>query len=463
MANKVKITSPVDNSILAERMLATDQEIRQRIQASVTAQKLWAEIPLGEKARLCSRAIDSLVQNAEEIGLEITRQMGRPVQYAADELKGVQQRAQYMIEIAQSELDDINVPKKTGYTRFIRRTPLGVVLTIAPWNYPYLTAVNSVIPALMAGNTVILKHSTQTLLCAERYYQAFKAAGLPEGVFQYLHLDHKGTAELIQQREIAFISFTGSVAGGKATEQSAAGRFKGVALELGGKDPAYVCENAPIIQTVEKLADGSFYNSGQSCCGVKRVYAHTEVYQEVVEQFIHQTKQYHLGNPLDPQTTLGPMVNSEAADKVRQQIRQAVTQGATPCINSQSFAANKIGTPYMAPQVLINVNHSMDIMGNETFGPLVSIMEVDNDEQAIRLMNDSHYGLTASLWTPDTRRAIALGDALETGTVFMNRCDYLDPALAWVGVKDSGRGCALSILGYQQLTRPKSFHLKTRF
>ncbi len=459
--NVIKIVSPIDGTVIAERKLATEDEVNSTLQCAVAAQVQWKSTAISERAKLCHKAIACIVAKSAEIAREITLQMGRPIKYAAGELSGLEERASYMIDIAEHELADTPVENKAGFTRFIRREPLGVVLTLAPWNYPYLTAVNSIIPALMAGNSVVLKHSTQTLLCAERFYQAFEQAGLPAGVFQYLHLNHEKTAELIKHENINYVSFTGSVEGGKAIEQAAAGLFKSVALELGGKDPAYVMADAEINYSVENLVDGAFFNSGQSCCGIERIYVHEDNYEEFVEKYVSRVNLYRLGNPLDQATTLGPMVNSKAAHFVCEQIRQAVSMGAKTCIDEIRFSASQANTPYRAPQVLIDVDHTMSIMKDETFGPVVGIMKVSSDNQAIELMNDSSYGLTASLWTNNVDKAIETGDLLQTGTVFMNRCDYLDPALPWVGVKQSGRACSLSKLAYQQLTRPKSFHLKT--
>lgn len=457
----LSIISPIDGSVVAERMQASGAEIDAALAAATAAQPQWAALPVAERAQFCRRAIDAMLEQGAVIAEEITRQMGRPLQHAPGELRGLEERARYMIDAAAGELADIILPQKDGFTRYIRREPLGVALVIAPWNYPYLTAVNAIIPALMAGNSVLLKHSHQTLLCAERFQEAFAAAGLPGGVFQYLHLNHADTARLIQHPGIGFVSFTGSVSGGADVEQAAAGLFKSVALELGGKDPAYVRPDADLNYAVEQLVDGAFFNSGQSCCGIERIYVHDSLYKEFVEAYVALTKQYRLGNPLDPQTTLGPMVNARAATHVRVQIEKAIDMGATACIGTELFPANAPGTPYLAPQVLINVDHGMEVMTEESFGPVVGIMPVCDDAQAVELMNDSKYGLTASIWTRDERQAAALGARLKTGTVYMNRCDYLDPALAWVGVKQSGRGCALSKLGYQQVTRPKSFHLKT--
>jgi acyl-CoA reductase-like NAD-dependent aldehyde dehydrogenase len=401
------------------------------------------------------------VERADKMGEELAWQMGRPIAYTPNEIRrGFQERALYMCSIAESALADLRLEAKAGFERFIRREPLGVVLVVAPWNYPWLTSVNAVAPALLAGNAVVLKMAQQTPLVAERYAQAFAAAGLPAGVFQYLHLDHTQTARVINDVRIAFVAFTGSVPGGHAVQRAAAERFIATGLELGGKDPAYVRADAPLAATIEDLVDGSFFNSGQSCCGIERIYVHHSVYRPFVDGFVELTRKYRLGNPLDKETTLGPMVRADAAASVRAQIGEALGRGAKALIDTKSFPADKEGTPYVAPQVLVNVDHGMQVMTEETFGPVVGIMAVESDEQAIELMNDSRYGLTASIWTTDRDAALAIGDRIETGTWFMNRCDYLDPALAWTGVKDSGRGCTLSRLGLEAFTRPKSFHLK---
>ena len=402
--------------------------------------------------------VEWCVARADAIGEELTRQMGRPIAYAPNEIRrGFQERALYMASIAEQSLQEISVEKGK---RFIRREPLGVVLVVAPWNYPWLTSVNAIVPALLAGNAVILKMAQQTPLVAERYAEAFQAAGFPHGVFQYLHLSHEQTAKVIADPRIGFVAFTGSVPGGHAVQQAAAARFVATGLELGGKDPAYVRADAPFDYTVENVVDGTYFNSGQSCCGVERIYVARPLFGRFVDAFVDLTKKYRLANPLDKATTLGPMVRTEAANLVRSQIREALGKGARALIDPKSFPADREGTPYLAPQVLVDVNHGMQVMTEESFGPVVGIMPVDSDEEAIRLMNDSRYGLTASIWTSDADAAVRIGGEIETGTCFMNRCDYLDPALAWTGVKDSGRGCTLSRLGLEAFTRPKSFHLR---
>ena len=454
---KQRTVTPVDGSVYAERELAGARTIENALEAAVRAQAAWRRAPLAERAAIVRRMVEWCVARVDELGAELAWQMGRPRAQSPNEIRrGFQERALYLCGIAEEALADIKVQKKEGFERFIRREPHGVVLVVAPWNYPWLTSVNAVVPALLAGNGVILKMAAQTPLVAERYAQAFDAAGLPQGVFQFLHMDHASTARVIGDARIAYVAFTGSVPGGHAVQRAAAGRFVGTGLELGGKDPAYVRPDAPLAATVENLVDGSYFNSGQSCCAVERIYVHRTIFQPFVDAFVDVAKAYRLGNPLEPATNLGPMVRTEAADNVRAQLADAVQRGAKKLLNLKDQA----GTPYLPPEVLVDVHHGMALMTEETFGPAIGIQPVADDEEAIRLMNDSRYGLTASIWTLDLDAALRIGERVETGTWFMNRCDYLDPALAWTGVKDSGRGCTLSRLGLETFTRPKSFHLK---
>lgn len=454
--------SPVDGSVYVERELASAEQIESALQRAVAAQVIWKQTPLAERAAICERMVQYMLDHAEAIATEISWQMGRPIRYTPGEItRGFQERARHMIAIAADALQDIPAAPKADFQRFIRREALGVVLVLSPWNYPFLTSVNSIVPALMAGNSVLMKHSDQTPLVAERYSEAFRAAGMPEGVVQHLHMTHADVGEVIDDARIAFVAFTGSVAGGHAVQQAASQRFIATGMELGGKDPAYVRPDADLNYAIENIVDGAFFNSGQSCCGIERIYVHQDVYADFVEGAVALTKQYVLGNPLDAETTLGPMVRTRAAEFVRQQIQAAVGQGAKALIDPVLFPASRAGTPYLAPQILVDVQHGMEVMREESFGPVVGIMKVKDDAEAVALMNDSSYGLTASIWTRDVEAAIALGDQVQTGTWYMNRCDYLDPELAWTGIKDSGRGCTLSVLGYESLTRPKSFHLRT--
>jgi len=458
----IQTISPVDGSIYVERSLASEHDIQLALKNAKLAQAAWKSKQIAERAEICERAVQYFETHSDEIAEQISWQMGRPIAYTAGEIKGLAERARYMISIADTALADHHPKAQPGFTRFIRRQPLGVVFTLAPWNYPLLTTVNSVIPALMSGNSVILKPSAQTPLCGEIFETAFKAAGLPDHVLQCLFLSHSSTTHIIESGNVDFVCFTGSVAGGQAVEKAAAGSFLGLGLELGGKDPAYVREDADLAYTVEQLVDGAFFNSGQSCCGIERIYVHESLYETFIKDFSEQVNNYILGNPLETSTTLGPVVRTNAANWVRQQINDAVKAGAKTLIQPSNFPLDDGQGPYLAPQVLVNVDHSMSVMREESFGPVVGIMKVASDTEALALMNDSDLGLTASIWTADEVKALDLGDKLQTGTVFMNRCDYLDPALAWTGVKNTGRGETLSALGYDQLTRTQSFNFKTK-
>lgn len=463
MTDVMQLVSPVDGSVYAERPIASEAEVGRVFRLARIAQKAWAKTPLETRIGYCLKALDALLAMRPRIAEELTWQMGRPIRYTPFELNGVEQRTRHMATIAADSLAPLDSGLEfgdSGAHRYISREPLGTVFVVAPWNYPYLTTVNSVMPALMAGNAVVLKHSDQTLLVAERFQDAFDAAGLPEGVFQHIVLSHEQTAAVIAARKVDMVAFTGSVAGGAAMERAAAGTFIPINLELGGKDPAYIRPDAKLDFAIENVADGAFFNAGQCCCGIERIYVHEKVYDDFVDGFVDLATTYVLGNPTDPAVTLGPMARARGAATVREQIAAALRGGAVAHIDPKSFAADKEGTPYIAPQVLTSVNHQMDFMTEETFGPAVGIMKVRDDAEALELMNDSKYGLTASLWTEDIDAAEAIGRDLETGTVFVNRCDYLDPGLTWTGVKDTGRGAALSPLGFHGLTRPKSWYVR---
>ena len=458
MADTVKIISPVDGSVYAERPLASGAEIEAAVSKAKAARKAWGEVTVRERAKFLSHFVDAILLKNDEIVPELAWQMGRPIRYK-NEMRGLEERSRHMIAIAEQELVPSLRPDKPGFRRWIAREPLGTVMVIALWNYPFLTACNSIVPALMAGNAVILKHATQTLLVGERFAEAMKAAGLPDGLFQNLVLGHSETEKLIASGEIDHVNFTGSVEGGRRIERAAAGTFASLGLELGGKDPAYVRPDAKLDYAVENLVDGSFFNSGQSCCGVERIYVHKDVYDKFVDGFVEVSKGWTLGNPLDPNTVVGPMAAPKFADLVREQTAEALRKGATAHLKSKA-ANDKPGSPYLAPEVLTGVNHQMAVMREESFGPVVGIMKVADDDEAVTLMNDSPYGLTASIWTDDLDAAGKLGARIETGTVYANRCDYLDPALVWTGVKETGKGGALSEIGYQNLSQPKSYHFK---
>ncbi|GJE94023.1 succinate semialdehyde dehydrogenase [Phanerochaete sordida] len=464
--------TPHSQKPLVERTYPSEAELDATIQRAAEGQKQWAKVSLQERIQIGRKFMEEFKKMSDEIPMELTQQMGRPVSQGAGEVRGMLERSEYMLSIAESSLSDVSLADtdKPGFRRYIKRTPLGVVLVIAPWNYPYLVSINAVLPAIVAGNAVLLKPSPQTPLTAERFAAALTRAGVPPACIQVLHLSPALTTRAVQHPAVDFVSFTGSVVGGQAVEKAAveARGFKGVALELGGKDPAYVRPDADLEYTVGELVDGAFFNSGQSCCAIERIYVHQDVYEPFVAKFVELTKKYKLGDPTQPDTNLGPVVSLASAARIRKQVADAVKAGATALVPEELFAAAEPGTTYIAPQVLVNVDHTMEVMTEETFGPVVGIQKVASDAEALALMNDSPYGLTASVWT-DAGNAESLrvfeevfAEGVEAGTVFLNRCDYLDPALAWTGVKNSGRGVSLSKFGYDQLTRAKSVHMKLR-
>ncbi|WP_309664504.1 aldehyde dehydrogenase family protein [Tabrizicola sp.] len=454
----IELISPVDGSVYATRMPLTPEAATAAVARAKAAQKPWAARPLAERIALVKAGVAKLNEMKDVIVEEIAWQMGRPTRFGG-EFGGVNARTEYMSDIAAATLSPSMVEDSDKFRRYIAREPVGVVFIVAPWNYPYLTTINTLVPALVAGNSVVLKHASQTMLVGERLAEAFHAAGIPADVFQNVVLDHATTEALIAARSFGFVNFTGSVGGGQAMERAAAGTFTPLGLELGGKDPAYVRADANLDAAVDTLMDGAMYNAGQCCCGIERIYVHESLYDAFVEKAVAWVKTLKLGNPFDADSTLGPMANKRFAAVVRSQIAEAIAAGAKPLIDPALFPADD-GGAYLAPQVLVDVDHSMRVMMEESFGPVVGIMKVKDDAEALRLMNDSPYGLTASVWTQDYDTAAALGQQIETGTVFMNRADYLDPALCWTGCKDTGRGGSLSYLGFHSVTRPKSYHLK---
>jgi len=458
MTETAKLISPIDGRVYAERPVATAAEIEAAVARGNAARRAWAEVTVRERGKFLSHFLDALLEMNDEIVPELAWQMGRPVRFGG-ERKPLEERGRHMIAIAEEALAPTEKADRAGFRRWLSREPLGTVMVIAPWNYPFLTANNTILPALMAGNSVILKHATQTLLVGERFVMAAKAAGLPEGLFQNLVLNHADTEKLIGSGQIDHINFTGSVEGGRRIERAAAGTFATLGLELGGKDPAYVRPDANLDFSVENLVDGSFYNSGQCCCGIERIYVHADVYDRFVDGFVAEAGKWTLGDPFDADTIVGPMAQGRFADLVRDHTSEALRKGATAHLATRD-ERDRPNSPYIAPQVLTEVNHQMAVMREESFGPVVGIMKVADDEEAITLMNDSPYGLTASIWTEDLDSAARIGVRVETGTVFANRCDYVDPGLVWTGVKDTGKGASLSEVGYANLTRPKSFHLR---
>lgn len=456
----IRCVSPVNGEVYAEREALGLDAAHAAVARARAAQPAWAALPLDDRIARVMKGIEALNGLKDKVVEELAWQMGRPVRYGG-EYGGINERADYMSSIARDALAPMVTQSDANFERRIEWQPQGVVFVVAPWNYPYMTALNSIVPSLIAGNVVMLKHASQTLLVGERIAEAMHAGGVPEDVFQNVVLDHSTTEALIAARSFGFVAFTGSTGGGAAMERAAAGTFTNMALELGGKDPGYVMEDADIDWAVDTLMDGAMFNAGQSCCGIERIYVHEKLYDDFVERAADWVNQgMVLGNPFDEDTTIGPMAHVRFAKVAREQTAEAVAAGAKPLIERQFFPADDGQGAYLMPQVLTGVDHSMRVMREETFGPVVGIMKVSGDDEALGLMNDSDFGLTASLWTSDPDRAAALSRRIETGTVFMNRADYVDPAGVWSGVKDTGRGGSMSVLGYRAVTRPHTIHFR---
>ncbi|GAA5905469.1 hypothetical protein JCM5296_005880 [Sporobolomyces johnsonii] len=461
--------SPITGSPIVTRPLpSSTAPLDALVARSHAAHLKWRKTPLADRIQLITQGIKALAARADELAPELTEQMGRPIRYAKAEFTTFEDRAMWLINHAEKALRDeiVGEDRPEGFKRVIRRAPLGVCLLVAPWNFPYMTQVNALIPALLAGNAVLLKPSPQTPLVAERIQESFLAAGLPADLLQTLHLTPAQMDHLVGHPLVPFVSFTGSVGVGQRVEQVAAeaaakgGVFKVVGLELGGKDAAYVREGCDPAYAAENLVDGAMFNSGQSCCAVERVYVHESVYDKFVDEAVRVAKEYHLGDPREESTTLGPVISLRSAATIREHIAEAVSRGARALIPESDFPEAKEGTTYVAPQVLVDVDHGMKVMSEETFGPVMGVMKVKSDEEALSMINDSNYGLTCSVWTTDEAAFERLVDDIDVGTVFMNRCDYLDPSLPWTGVKHSGRGVSLSRYGFDAVTRAKSLHIR---
>ncbi len=457
MVSQLELINPANGEKFRELPYHNWEEAKSLLVKAGNTQKQWKHTEISERIHLVKAAMDYFRDNKHSIAEDITQQMGKPISQSMNEVMGMIHRAEVCCDLAEDALKDITLPEANGLRRFIKREPLGVVLDIAAWNYPLLIAVNVIAPAVLAGNTVAIKHSSLTPLCGKAFEDAFKFAGAPDGLVTSLIMDHQTTEQVIQSGLIQHLSFTGSVAGGRRVKASAGSQFIETGLELGGKDPAYIRGDADLDLTISNVMDGVFYNAGQSCCAVERIYVHESLFNEFVDGAMSFMNKLVIGDPMDKSTDMGPLAQNSGIDTVIAQLEDAEKKGAE--ITFYSGVLPK-GKKFIQPAILTNVNHDMAVMLDETFGPIIGIMAVNSDDQAIKLMNDSPFGLTASVWTKDAEKAIEIGNQIETGTFFQNRCDVLDPALPWVGVKDSGKGYTLSALGLQQLTRPKSFNFK---
>ncbi|KAJ5657259.1 uncharacterized protein N7484_000908 [Penicillium longicatenatum] len=464
MTNQVRTINPANHEVIFEHPGTSLAEATKIATASKQAFESYRATTLDERKKIVARALEVLASRIDVLAKEITTQMGRPIRYCAGEIKTAILRSEHLIDIAEQSLADLPGKPEANFKRMVKHVPVGPVLIAGAWNYPYLTTVNALVPALLAGNSVILRPSPQVPLFGNRLLEIFTEAGLPQNVLQVIHIGSLDVLDQIAQLpEIQSVSFTGSTAGGLRLREATARQIKPVHLELGGNDPAYVRPDVDVKDVAENLVDGAVFNSGQSCCSVERVYVHEKVYDAFVLAVQEELKSYKLGDPQDATTTTGPVISAVAKEKIQSHIDDALSKGAviaTPENATFSVAKTADKGNWLAPVVLTNVNHSMLTMKEETFGPVMPIMKVSSDDEAVQLMNDSDYGLTASVWTKDIAAGEELIDRIEAGTVFINRCDYPAPDLAWTGWKMSGLGCTLGPRAYDGFTKLKSYHIK---
>ncbi|KAL8936120.1 MAG: hypothetical protein Q9211_004338 [Gyalolechia sp. 1 TL-2023] len=463
MSSEVITTiSPATNAPILTRQGLADSDIALLPATATQAFGDYRLTSLHRRKTIVTNALRLLKDRQHVLAKELAEQMGRPIAYGTKEITTAVARGEYLLTISEGALKDSPGEPEHGFKRYIRKVPVGPVLILFAWNYPYLILVNSLIPALLAGNSVILKPSPQTPTIAEHIQDIFSEAGLPSNVIQYFHCGSLQRLEsIVKSPQIRLVCFTGSVAGGLAVQRAAANRIVSVGLELGGKDPAYVRADVDVRWAAEEIVDGAVFNSGQSCCSIERVYVAEKIHDQFVTAVQDVLRGYRLGSPFDESTNVGPVVSKKAAEAIRAHIKDALDKGAvnaTP--DNHSFSHPPPDGNYVPPTLLTNVTHDMDVMNEETFGPVIPVMKVGDDDEALRMMNDSEFGLTASIWTSDVSTGESLAQEVEAGTVFVNRCDFPSPDLAWTGWKNSGKGVSLSKFGFEQFVRLKSLHVK---
>lgn len=444
------VISPIDNSEYLTRTFHEWSEVQSKLTSAQEAYESWVKRPLEERLAILRKWVDLLAGQRIEAAEELTYQMGRPHSEAPLEMDAFVERARRVLDKASTVSLRQDEHEDGTLTSYMRQEALGVVLVHAAWNYPYIIAAHSVVPALAVGNSVLLKYSNQTPLCGLRLEKAFLESGGPEGVLQAILLPRSQAQKLWTHDSIAQVAVTGALP--NENKRPNRRRHVGRGLDLGGKDPAYVRADANLEETSTQLVRAAFSNAGQSCCGVERIYVQDTVHDNFVEALKTKVESLQLGDPRKPDTTLGPMVRFQSALALHDQVNTTIRQGATPLLpNLPPERA------YFHPQILVDVNHEMNLMTEETFGPAVGVMRVKDDEEAVRLMNDSRYALGCSIWTNDVELGVEIAQRVKTTTLHINRCDFLDPAIAFLGVNDSPRGFTLSHFGFQMLTSSRYY------
>lgn len=450
------ITNPANGSTIKEIPEDTPATIAAKFTQAKSAQKQWAETPLATRKAAIQKFRDKLDTSKTELASLLTAEVGKPLSQSLNEINGALGRIDFFLNECESATKDETVFNDSKMREVISHEPLGVIANISAWNYPYLVGSNVFIPALLTGNTVLYKPSEFATLTGLAITDLLHESGIPKDVFIPVVGGGIAGAELMKQN-LNGVFFTGSYATGKKIAETVAPRLTKIQLELGGKDPTYVCEDADVKAAAESTADGAFYNNGQSCCSVERIYVHTGIYAQFVEHFVTTVKGFVTGDPTDAKTYIGPLTRAPQLAVIEAQIADAVHKGAKILTGGK-----RVSGPgnYFEPTVLVGVNHTMDIMREESFGPVIGIQEVKSDEEALALMNDTAYGLTAGVYTQNETRARKILAEANAGSVYWNCCDRVSPRLPWSGRGHSGMGATLSKYGIQTFTQLKAWHLR---
>jgi acyl-CoA reductase-like NAD-dependent aldehyde dehydrogenase len=452
----MKIINPATEELIKEVQEDSKASIQEKFEAAKTAQKAWAKVPLKERVACIAKFNELMLANADKIAAELTAEVGKPLDQAKGEINGGVGRSQYFVDNSEKYLADEWAVAEGGTKEKIVYEPLGVIANISAWNYPILVGINVFVPALIGGNAVLYKPSEFSTLTGQNIAEMLWDAGVPKDVFQ-LVIGAKDAGEALLDLPLDGYFFTGSYKTGKYIAERAAGKLVPVGLELGGKDPMYVCDDVDVKAVAASGVEGAFYNNGQSCCAVERIYVHEKVYDEFLEAFVEEAKAMKMGSPTEEGTFLGPLTRPQQAEVLADQVADATSKGAKLLLGGNATDGTGF---YFEPTVLTNVNHDMKVMMDESFGPIIGIQKVKDDAEAIQLMTDTAYGLASSVFTPDQSRAEKIMAEMNSGTVYWNCCDRVSPTSPWSGRGHSGLGSTLSHHGIRAFVQPKAYHLR---
>ncbi len=455
----MQIINPATEEIIKEINEDSKEILHGKFELLRSNQPAWQKVPLAERVNVLMSFSDLLEKNIENLALTLTSEVGKPLQQSRNEINGARKRIQWLASNAEKYLSPEIMTFEEGMEEKIVYEPLGVVCNISAWNYPYLVGINVFVPALLAGNAVMYKPSEHATLTGLEIEKLLKEAGLPFNVFE-VAAGAGAVGKILLELPFDGYFFTGSYKTGKYIYEKVAQKMVPCQCELGGKDPLYVAEDiADIASVAAGTADGAFYNNGQSCCAVERIYVHEKVYEEYIAEFAKEVKSWKAGSPADEGIYIGPLSRKDQLTVLEQQVKDAVEKGAT--LVAGGHRINEPGY-FFEPTVLTNVDHTMSVMKDESFGPVIGIMKVKGDEEAVELMQDTEYGLTAAVYSSDKSRAENILQQINTGTGYWNCCDRVSPALPWSGRKHSGFGATLSHTGLRAFTKPKAWHLRVK-